>query len=275
MNKLDHINKDHLAALSAGELSRGDEESVRAHLDSCDACSAEFAGLIEFSQSLDAAWNAERLAALGLAHPTSADLESVWMGEADEGVVRFVKEHAATCEACASHLDRLEEGFAALDTLDPLGSQSWSASVSQRFAAGIEMVVEAANGAFTSAAGLVREVMTPQATSRLASTASIAMGHGSEESPKPWLWHDASFQTDEMSGEVNGSSDSLTGRGIIRVVIHKSGGFVGAQPMVDLINTSGTTVATQSALDMGDSFTASFANLDEGHYLVGIREPGS
>lgn len=275
MNTLDHISKEVLAALFAGEMNQEDEAAARAHLATCTACSADFAALTEFTQSIDKTWYAERLTAFGLAHPTSADLEYFWMGEADSEKSRSVTEHIATCKPCADHLQRLEEGIAALETLDPLGAENWSTAVANRFAAGIEMVVEAANGAFTSAAGLIREVMTPQAVSRLSATPAVAMGRKPGDDSKSWLWHDAMFQTDEVSGEVNGSSDHSTGRGVIRVVINKSGGFVGSQPIIDLVNASGATVATQSALDMGDSFTASFANLDEGHYLVGVREPGS
>jgi hypothetical protein len=209
-----------------------------------------------------------------MAHPTESEIETVWIGEADKELTRSVKEHVACCEACAGHLARLEEGFTTLDAVDPLGVQPWSATVSQKFTAGIEMIVEAANGAYTSAAGLVREVMTPQATSRLSATPTLAMKHSATETRESWLWHDATFLTDEMSGKVNGSSDRLTGRGTIHVVIHKSGAFVGAQPIIDLVNASGTTVSTQGALDVGDSFTVNFTNLDEGRYLVGIRKSG-
>jgi hypothetical protein len=87
-------------------------------------------------------------------------------------------------------------------------------------------------------------------------------------------WHDASFQTDDVSGEVTGSTDSATGRGVVTVIINKSGGFVAEPPIVDLIASGGEYVGTQSALDIGDRYTAHFNNLDQGRYLIGIREPG-
>jgi anti-sigma factor RsiW len=269
-----HINREKLVALAGGDLEHSEASEVSNHLCTCTECAADMANLNRFSEGLDKCWEAERLAALGIVHPTATELEAFWMGETDETRARIVEEHTAACAGCSQHVARMEEGLAALLSLDPLGGARWSASVTQKFAAGIEMIVESAHGAFTSATGMIRDVMTPQATNRLAATPAIAMGRKGSNGGHPFVWHDATFQTDEVSGEVNGSSDNLTARAIITVVIHKSGAYMAAPPIVDLLNPSGTTVATQAGLDMGDCYTANFANLDEGRYLVGIREPG-
>lgn len=273
MNEQNHISTSQMIAWAAGEVSPDASAGVLVHLSKCTDCAAQVAALEHFNATLNAAWHAERLIAMGVAHPTAAELEMYWMKE--EGItMATVGDHVAECESCTQQRDRLDEGWAAINSLDPLSSPQWSRTVSRQFAAGIEMVVEAAHGAFTSAAGLVREVMTPQVTTKLTPTPILAMGAGDTQGSSA-MWHDATFQTDEVSGEVSGSTDQSTGRGVITIVVNKSGGFVAAPPVVDLVNASGTVVATQGALDSGDRYTASFSALDEGHYLVGIREPGT
>lgn len=274
MNEQIHITKEQLVTLSAGELDPSDEVGIRNHMSSCAECKSAFEALGRFTGALDSEWNAERLASLGLTHPTAVELESYWFGEASEARTKTIKDHVETCEVCTKHMERLAEGFEHLTALDPLSEPAWSDAIGRKFAAGIEMIVEAANGAFTSATGMIREAMTPQVTMKLSPAPAVAMGQHQHKRAHSALWHDAAFLTDEVSGEVSGSSDGATRRGIITVVIHKSGDFVATPPIIDLVSNRGAVVVTQSGLDMGDRYTATFANLDEGHYLVGIREQG-
>ncbi|HEY3414709.1 MAG TPA: zf-HC2 domain-containing protein [Armatimonadota bacterium] len=271
MNEELHISKEQLVSLSTGELTSDDEAGLRQHLEVCEECRAGLIALGRFTDALDAGWNAERLASLGLAHPTAMDLESYCFGEAPKAISTAIHDHLENCEVCTKHMERLNEGLNHLTSLDPLSQPAWSEAIGRKFAAGIEMIVEAAHGAYTSASGLVRDAMTPQTTARLTPSPAVAMGQPQNITAPSAFWHNAAFVTDEVSGEVSGSSDRTTGRGIITVVIHKSGEYVAAAPIVDLVSDRGAGVMTQSGLDMGDRYTATFPNLDEGRYLVGIR----
>ena len=275
MNEQAHITKEQFVSLSVGDLHSLEEAGVKQHLAECKECRSDFEALERFKNALDAQWSAERLASLGLAHPAAAELESYWFGEAMEARSKSVQDHLETCEVCTKHMERLAEGLEHLTNLDPLSDPAWSDTIGTKFAAGIEMIVEAAHGAFTSATGLIREAMTPQSTLKLTPSPAVAMGQRQHKHSHSAIWHDAAFVTDEVSGEVSGSSDGTTGRGIVTVVINKSGEYVAASPIIDLVNDRGATITTQSGLDIGDRYTATFANLDEGRYLVGIREQGA
>ena len=275
MNEQDHITKEQFVSLSVGDLHPPEEAGVRQHLAECGECASAFEALGRFTDALDAEWSAERLVSLGLTHPAAAELESYWFGEAAEATSTTIQAHLDTCEACTKHMKHLTEGLEQLTAIDPLSEPAWSDAIGTKFAAGIEMIVEAAHGAFTSASGLIREAMTPQSTMKLTPSPAVAMGQRQHRHSHSGIWHDATFVTDEVSGEVSGSSDGTTGRGIITVVINKSGEYVAMSPIVDLVSDRGAAVTTQSGLDMGDRYTATFSNLDEGHYLVGIREHGA
>ncbi|HEY3268802.1 MAG TPA: hypothetical protein VGM37_17935 [Armatimonadota bacterium] len=271
MTNQEHITPETVTDLQAGRLTVDEAARAEAHIAGCAECAALAREVTAFVANLNDDWNRHRLEAMGAGHPSPSELEAFWM---DEPVADSVKTHVAGCGECGAHLQRLEDGFAALADEDPLGRGSWADLVQARFAAGIEMVVEATNGAYTSAAGIIREVMTPQARAVLTPAPALAMG-AETHAHAGVLWHDAAFQTDELSGEVTGSTDNATGRGIITVLIHKSGDFVATTPIVELVSSAGKRVSTQSALDIGDRFSAVFTNLDQGRYLVAIREPGS
>ena len=259
-------------AYAAEEMESTAAGRVREHTDACDACRDRLGELRRFVDDLNTDWTRERLRSMGAAHPSTTELEALWMDDASQHDLDAVRRHVEECEMCRTHLARLKEGLAALTAADPLNRPAWSDLVRHRFAAGIEMVVEAATGAYTSAAGMVRDVMTPQARVQMAPAQSFAMGGARTSTGLDW--HDASFLTDDLSGEVTGSTDPNTGRGIITVAINKSGAYVASPPIVDLLDEQGGVVSTQFALDMGDRYTAHFDGLDEGRYLVGIREPG-
>lgn len=269
-----HIPAEDLAAYATGEPTPDEARRVEEHTEKCEACAARLANILAFVKNLDDAWNRERLHAMGVRHPSAAELNALWMEEAQGAHKASLEAHVADCSECRDHLEQLEEGFQALRTADPLLRASWSAAVRRKFAAGIEVAVDAANGVYTSAAGMAREVMTPQARATLTPAPTVAMGR-QEGNVHPGLsWHDAWFQTDEVSGEVTGSTDDATGRGIITITVNKSGGFVAEPPIIDLLTADGGCVSSQSGLDIGDRYTAHFHNLDQGRYLVGIREPG-
>lgn len=273
MNEQSHITKDEMAAFTADDLETAAAERVKDHVTECADCAGHLQNIQQFVQDLDNAWNRERLQSMGVAHPSTDEIQAVWLDEAAQYDLEPVKAHMEDCETCRAHLARLEEGFSALVEADPLSRTAWSELVAGKFAAGIEMVVEAASGAYTSAAGMMRDVMTPQARVQLSPAPALAMGRGGH-GPETVSWNDALFVTDEMSGEITGSTDPNTGRGIITVVVNKTGAYVASPPIVDIVNETGKTVATQFALDTGDRYTSHFAGLDQGRYLVGIREPG-
>jgi anti-sigma factor RsiW len=268
-----HVTTEELAAYEAGQMEGTEAERVRGHLAGCPDCAARAGSLQQFVQDLDKTWNQDRLRAMGAVHPSTAELEALWLNEPSAFDLPAVRRHTEECASCRTHLERLEQGFAALEEVDPLGQSAWSETVRKRFAVGIEMFVEAAQGAYTSAAGMMRDVMTPQARVKLAPAPALAMG-GHAQKTDSVAWNDATFLTDEASGEITGSTDPNTGRGIITVMIDKTGAYVASPPIVDIVNEKGKAVATQFALDMGDRYSAHFADLDQGRYLIGIREPG-
>lgn len=274
MTEQAHIPAEDLAAYATGEPTAEQARRVEEHTAGCEACSARLANLLAFVKNLDDAWNRERLQAMGVRHPSAAELNALWMHEAQGAHKESLEAHVAGCDECKAHLEQLESGFEALRTADPLARASWAAGVRRRFAAGIEVAVDMASGVYTTAAGMARDVMTPQARATLTPAPAVAMGHRTGPAAPGIQWHDACFQTDEVSGEVTGSRDEATGRGIITVTVNKSGGFVAEPPIVDLLAADGECVGTQSGLDIGDRYTAHFSNLDQGRYLVGIREPG-
>jgi hypothetical protein len=274
MTEQPHIPAEDLAAYATADRTPEQARRVEEHTAVCDECAGRLRSILSFIQNLDDAWNRDRLQAMGINHPSAAELDALWLNEAQGAHRASLLAHVEDCGACTAHLAQLEEGFAALQKADPLNRPSWSSAVRRKFAAGIEMAVDAANGVYTSAAGMARDVMTPQATASLAPAPAVSMGSSAPAPPDGLVWHDAFFQTDEVSGEVTGSTDAATGRGVVTVTVNKSGGFVAEPPIVDLVSVDGETVGTQSGLDIGDRYTANFSNLDQGHYLIGIREPG-
>lgn len=274
MSEQPHIPAEDLAAYATGEQTPEQARRVEEHTAHCEECSARLANILAFVKNLDEAWNRDRLQAMGIQHPSAAELNALWLHEAQGAHKESLQAHVADCEECQAHLERLEEGFQALQTSDPLSRASWSSAVRRKFAAGIEVAVDVASGVYTTAAGMARDVMTPQARATLTPAPTVAMGHKEVDGRPTTTWHDACFQTDEVSGEVTGSTDDATGRGIITVTVNKSGGFVAEPPIIELLAADGDAVGTQSGLDIGDRYTAHFSNLDQGRYLVGIREPG-
>jgi len=274
MSEQSHIPPEELAAYATGEREPEQARRAEEHTAVCAECAQRLQNILAFIRNLDDAWNRERLHAMGVQHPSGAELDTLWMGEARGAHKESLQAHVNDCDECQAHLARLEEGFSALKQADPLARASWSATVKKRFAAGIEVAVDVASGVYTSAAGMARDVMTPQARATLTPAPAVAMGSGRKSAAPPVTWHDACFQTDEVSGEITGSTDTATGRGIVTVTVNKSGGFVAEPPIIELIAADGEHVGTQSGLDIGDRYTAHFSNLDQGRYLVGIHEPG-
>ena len=86
-------------------------------------------------------------------------------------------------------------------------------------------------------------------------------------------WSDAVFHTDEISGGITGSTDQTTGRGVLTVVINKAPLYAGRTPLIELIRPDGHPASSQHAVDTGDRYVATFEQLDEGRYLVAVREP--
>lgn len=271
MNTGEHVSLESLAAVLAGE----EPAAVREHLDSCAACRDRVARARAFAADLNRSWNADALRSSGVVHPSSAALERLWMGELDARDAETVRAHVAACDACAAHLAGLKEGFDHLMHTDPLKERlSWAEVVSRRFAAAVEVVVEAARGSFTSAGSLLTDVMTPQAHARLAPAGVVAMGgEGAQTEPDLGPWSDAVFRTDEISGSITGSTDQTTGRGVLTVVINKAPIYAGRTPLIELIRPDGQVAYSQHAVDTGDRYLATFSHLDEGQYLVGVREP--
>lgn len=271
----DHLTDQDLVAFTAGDLEPASSASVHAHLLTCGSCADRQHQLLAFSSELDAAWNRERLRNLNAVHPSSSQIEALWFREGHAEDREITQRHISQCPACAEHLERLKQGMAILSQEDPLNAgEQWGEKITRRFSAGLEVIVDAAHGAFTSATGMIQDVMVPQARSSLGPGYAVAMGVGETPGQADTIWHDAVFQTDDLSGELTGSMDHKTGRGVVTVMINKQGYFMGAPPLVDLVDATGAIVKSQYALDAGDRYTAQFRNLQEGRYLVGVHEPG-
>ncbi len=272
MNTGEHVSLESLAAVLAGEATAAERE----HLDHCAVCRERMGRLRAFSDSLDRSWNADALRSIGVVHPSSAALERLWMGEMGDEEADAIRTHVADCGACAAHLAGLKEGFEHLMHTNPLEERvSWSQVVQRRFAAAVEVMVEAARGSFTSAGSLLTELMTPQAHTRLAPAGVVAMGGTGTDANTEDLgpWSDVVFRTDEISGSITGSTDQTTGRGVLTVVINKAPIYAGRTPLVELIRPDGQVAFSQHAVDTGDRYLATFSHLDEGRYLVAVREP--
>lgn len=271
----DHLTDQDLIAFTAGDLEPPSSDTVKGHLLTCDSCADRHQQLLSFTAELDAAWNRERLRNLDAVHPSSSQIEALWFREGRAEDREVTQRHIVECQACAAHLEQLKQGMAMLSQEDPLNvGEPWGEKITRRFSAGLEVIVDAAHGAFTSATGMIQEVMVPQARASLGPGYAVAMGVGETPGQAETIWHDAVFQTDDLSGELTGSVDHKTGRGVVTVMINKQGYFMGAPPLVDLVDATGAVVGSQYALDAGDRYTAQFRNLQEGRYLVGVHEPG-
>lgn len=211
-------------------------------------------------------------------HITRKQLTALAAGEIPAIEAAALRLHIDGCPACMAQFAALNHFTGPVTDAhlgDPefLSGPEWATLVPQKYAVGIEFVVEAARGAFTNAAGLIAEVMTSNADAKLARTPADVDASTTENHDQPALWHEATFQTDRAWGEVTGSTSNLTGRGIITVVVHKVSRYIASAPIIDLLNSTGKDALTQSGLDSGDRYFASFQGLVEGHYLIGIREP--
>lgn len=269
----EHVIPREIADWQAGALNAEGEARVRLHVEQCAECSARLESLRRFVEGINADWTRARLKKLGADHPTVSEIEALWMEDGSRVDLETIRRHVEACNVCFAHLNRLRDGLALLAAATPLSQPSWADRVNGPFAAAIEVFVEAGVGAYATAASLAREAMIPQAHAR------ITPGGASPPHPAragaDITWRDAAFQTEDLSGEVAGGADPNTGRGIITTVIYKAGAFVGVTPIVDLVDADGRVVSTQVTLDMGDRYSARFSGLDEGQYLLGIREPSA
>ena len=275
MKSQQHITRQAFAEYVSGHGNPEVVGRLEAHLEVCPLCVELLQELHHFTRDLDDSWNRERLFAMGAAHPSAAELERLWSDEPHTDSDAPIRRHVQECASCQDHIRRLETGFSVLFDSDPLGTPfCWPSVIRPAFGVGIEVIVEATRGAYMTAQSLVREVMSPQQTLVFEPNTAWAMGSTTPvERIDGAVWYDARFETDETGGEITGSTNPSTGLGVVTVSVEKALAYTDAAPLVEMRDRDGQKIAEQVALDTGVRYLATFDNLTEGSYLVGIREP--
>jgi hypothetical protein len=291
-------------AHAEGALSPEEERSLVTHLQGCGDCRARWDEIGAFDRDL----RQEALRARVRQHvpddwgcPSPAELADLFRGDwqsdpgadrplAREGArVQTLEAHVAACPGCGAQMARMEAALAALTAADPLAEvcpvpaetvrrpqvrpaePRWGAVARGRFAAAVELVVDAAAGATTRMGGLVRDVMAPARSATLRPVPVMAMSPGAEPAvlaaDEPLT--DVQVETDAVAAElVSGAGE---GGGTLTVLVEKQRAFAERAPRVTLLAADGSVVAEAAAHLRGPRYRAVFPDLAPGTYLVAIE----
>jgi hypothetical protein len=265
-------------------LSPEEARPVAAHLEACGACRARWDQVQAFvrdlrSEALRTRVRSRVPASWGC--PDAAQLADLFRGDLEEERARHLEAHVTVCADCGAQMARMEAAMAALMTADPLaaapaeGVQTaeprWSAVARRPFVAAVELVVDAAAGAYTRLGSLVRDAMAPVSSAALRPVPVMAMSPGAEvravTADEPLT--DVQVETDAMAAEL--VSGAVEGGGTLTVLVEKQRLFAQRAPRVTLLATDGSVVAEATAQIRGLTYRAVFPEIPPGTYLVAIE----
>jgi anti-sigma factor RsiW len=275
-------------AHAEGALSPEEERSLMTHLQGCGDCRARWDELGAFDRDL----RQEALRARVRVHvpddwgcPSPAELADLFRGDLEGARAQALEAHVTACPGCGAQMARMEAALAALTTADPLAEARpvpaetvrgpqvrpaeprWGAVARGRFAAAVELVVDAAAGATTRLGGLVRDVMAPARSATLRPVPVMAMSPGAVPPPvtedEPLT--DVQVETDAVAAEL------VSGGGTLTVLVEKQRAFAQRAPRVTLLAADGSVVAEAAAHLRGPRYRAVFPDLAPGTYLVAIE----
>jgi hypothetical protein len=279
-------------AHAQGALTPEEERSLMTHLQGCGDCRARWEEIEAFDRDL----RQEALRARVRPHvpddwgcPSPAELADLFRGDMEGARAQTLEAHVAACPGCGAQMARMEAALAALTAADPLaevcpvpaetvrGPQArpeeprWGAVARGRFAAAVELVVDAAAGATTRLGGLVRDVMAPARSATLRPVPVMAMSPGAEPAvlavDEPLT--DVQVETDAVAAElVSGAGE---GGGTLTVLVEKQRAFAQRAPRITLLAADGSVVAEAAAHLRGPRYRAVFPDLAPGTYLVAIE----
>jgi hypothetical protein len=208
-------------------------------------------------------------------------LAALFRGDVEGVRALALQSHVDSCPDCGAEMARMDAALATLSAADPLSEASpdaarpaaprWSAVARRPLAAAVELVVDAAAGAYTRLEGLVRDAMAPVSSATLRPVPVMAMSPGAEPpavtADEPLT--DVQVETDALAAEL--VSGAVEGGGTLTVLVEKRRAFAQRAPRVTLLATDGSVVSEATAQPRGLTYRAVFPEIPPGTYLVAIE----